>query len=176
MYRVQQSYFNNFLQDIDESAYKMDLAQRTRLYAQCSEEAFWAGAVLSDLSNDVYWKWVNGLSEHCVDCTMLAKGGRWKLGVYSAQELAHMGVFPGSGKLSCCTNCKCKLVRVPRPDGRPKGKPWMSVKLVGPGYSSLEGGHRSDRSVYKQRIKRATWNFKKRLTKALFTEIHWPLT
>jgi hypothetical protein len=50
-------------------------------------------------------------------------GGRWGSGVYQAQELARLGVFPQSGALACTTNCHCRLVQATRPEGAPQSAP-----------------------------------------------------
>ena len=58
------------------------------------------------------------------------QGGRWGVGVYRAQELAHMGVVPQSGELACTTNCKCHLEDAARPAGKtkqPEAKGWESI-------------------------------------------------
>jgi len=48
------------------------------------------------------------------------QGGRWGTGVYSARELATMGIVPQSGKLQCTTQCHCKLQPAKRPEGIPE--------------------------------------------------------
>ena len=49
------------------------------------------------------------------------QGGRWGTGVYRAQELAHMSVYPQSGGLACTTRCHCHLANVLKPKTAPKG-------------------------------------------------------
>lgn len=48
------------------------------------------------------------------------QGGRWGTGVYRVQELVRMAVTPQSGKLACCTNCRCKLQDARKPQKPPK--------------------------------------------------------
>ena len=57
-----------------------------------------------------------------IDARIATAGGRWGNGVYSARELAAMAIAPQSGKLTCTTQCHCKLEDVPRPEGKPRGK------------------------------------------------------
>jgi len=103
-------YLRNFMADIRHGSGKMDYGERANLYGNAAGEAAWAGFVAGDLSHDRWLKWVwSPESEHCVDCEKLSKAGRWKDGIYSANELMRMGVFPGSGKLTCTTRCNCRL-------------------------------------------------------------------
>jgi len=116
----------------------MPVEKRAVLYGNASDEAFWWGFLYADQSSDRYVRWVTAEAEHCDDCLYLAGelppeelekhenpntvplGGRWGVGVYSAQELALLGVVPQSGKLRCTTNCKCHLERATRPEGKPQ--------------------------------------------------------
>ncbi len=159
MYRAQQAFFENMLGDIEDGTAKMPLPQRVQLYANASREAFGAGLVFSDLSPDVYYRWIpNAHAESCGDCMMLWGGGRWAdtifAGTYSASELAHMGVFPGCGQLECCTCCKCELERCARPNAAPRGELWHRV-VLGKNQSNV-------RENIHSRLLRHRWNFKGR--------------
>ena len=170
--KIQYAFFVNMLHDIEEGSNRLPLPRRVAQYAQCSAESYWAGMVLSDLSPDVYYRWTFAPVEHCSDCLKLGNGGRWAhtesgKGIYSAKELASMGVFPGSGRLACCTHCKCSLQRTVRPSAAPKGSECLSITLDGPGASSFEGEHRSDRDHLQARADKARWNFRGRLSKSI---------
>lgn len=91
--------------------------------------------------------------ENCPDCAWLAGedrtqlagelpaealrgfGGRWGNGVYTAQELAAMAVFPQSGALICTTHCHCTLEDVDKPETPPRGgmvRSWTSLRVKVP--------------------------------------------
>lgn len=59
------------------------------------------------------------------------QGGRWGTGVYRAQELARLAIFPQAGRLACTTNCKCRLEPAERPQGKPRRReaqePWQPL-------------------------------------------------
>ncbi len=57
-----------------------------------------------------------------IDANRQAQGGRWGNGVYRVQELVRMGIVPQSGRLTCTTNCKCRLQPAWRPKGTTKQK------------------------------------------------------
>ena len=81
----------------------------------------------------------------------LEHGGRWGVGVYTAQELARLAIVPQSGELRCTTNCKCRLVDVERPPGKPSGplqrQPFQSLapKPVGEKYEKKRAPYRTRR-------------------------------
>ena len=81
----------------------------------------------------------------------LEHGGRWGVGVYTAQELARLAIVPQSGELRCTTNCKCRLVDVERPPGKPSGplqrQPFRSLapKLVQEKYEKKREPYRTRR-------------------------------
>jgi len=135
------AYADNFLTDIEHSEGSMAYKARAQMYVNALEELYWQGFVYADLSADRYLKWSMAGDESCIDCCYLAgnvrklqeqhdidreqaqevrAGGRWGNGVYSARELAKMAVTPQSGKLTCTTNCYCRLVPVGRPKGQPR--------------------------------------------------------
>lgn len=145
MRRNEYAYLDNFLKDIAHQEGRMDYKQRAELYANALRETFWAGYTYADLSADRYVRWKMRRAEHCPDCAYLAGnvawleqhdidvadeeqkkgfpvGGRWGNGVYSAQEIARLAIFPQSGTLRCTTNCKCSLRRAERPAAEPEGK------------------------------------------------------
>jgi hypothetical protein len=158
--REEYVFVGRFLDDIEAGRGVMPLEQRATLYGQASDEAFWWGFLYADQSADRYLRWVIGEAEHCTDCLYLAgelppealaryanpntvpQGGRWGTGVYSAQELALLGVVPQSGKLRCTTNCRCHLERATRPAGKPQSRvqrvPFRSLepKYVQPEYEA----------------------------------------
>ena len=166
------AFVSRFLDDIDAQRLVMPLEQRARLYGQAGDEAFWWGFLYADQSADQYLKWVRSPDESCPDCLYLAGdlsaedladytnpnaipvGGRWRNGVYSAQELARLAIVPQSGELTCTTNCKCRLERVLRPEGKPQSRmqrrPFRSLqpKYVQPRYEEKR------RRVRTKRVKR----------------------
>lgn len=117
------AYAQNFLDDIHQQAGVMDYAERAILYGNALTEARWFGFLYGNLRANRYLRWRYDASmepeNHCSDCQLLSKGGRWRKGVYSAQELASMRVVPGSGSLTCTTRCHCHLEDVERPKGKP---------------------------------------------------------
>jgi len=118
-------YLRNFLDDIEQGKGTMPYPVRATLYGNAANEARWAGFVYSDLSPSRYlaWRLSTEPSETCGDCELLSgRLSRWANGVYSAQEIANMAIFPGSGKLECTTRCNCHLEDVLRPTGPPAGK------------------------------------------------------
>jgi len=124
----------------------MPYAVRASLYSSAANEARWAGYVYANLSPGRYLRWVKREpaekeGDNCVDCTALATGGRWRAGVYAAQELASMAAFPGSGRLACTTRCHCDLVDVARPKGKLHGSPakaWGTLAQKGAIRGELE--------------------------------------
>ena len=79
------------------------------------------------LSGEGHWLVEDGIFEKLgiadeAEARARGLGGRWGNGVYLARELAAMGIFPQSGKLTCTTNCKCVIVPAKRPEGKPIGK------------------------------------------------------
>ena len=156
--REEYVFVRRFLDDIERGRISMPIEQRATLYGNAGDEAFWWGFLYADQSADRYLRWVVGEAEHCSDCRYLAGdlppddlakytnpntvplGGRWGVGVYSAQELALLGVVPQSGKLRCTTNCRCHLERATRPAGKPQARlqrtPFRSLepKRVQPRY------------------------------------------
>ncbi len=142
----------NALLDCETGEFKMDLVARGRLYGNALGEAAQAGFVYANLAPDRYIRWRLGhpRTEDCPDCLWLAgsmnrqqgerdfgesalrgMGGRWGNGVYRAQELARMGIFPQSGRLICTTACQCRLEEVSRPAGTPHGaeaRGWTSLR------------------------------------------------
>jgi len=159
--REEYVFVRRFLDDIEAGRIVMPIEQRATLYGNASQEAFWFGFLYADQSSDRYVRWVISDAEHCPDCLYLSgnvdeqtraayrdgklpnslpPGGRWGNGVYTAQELARLGVVPQSGKLRCTTNCRCRLERVERPDSSPQSKlqrrPYRSLapKRVEPRY------------------------------------------
>ena len=137
------AYLDNFLMDVRNREGTMNYKRRALLYANALREAYWQGFIYADLSRDRFLHWELSAAEHCPDCVFLAgddvrlfavaelvrseaeaqvkypMGGRWGTGVYSAQELAQLGIAPQSGALRCTTNCKCRLVEAERPGGTP---------------------------------------------------------
>jgi hypothetical protein len=106
--------------------------------------------------------------ESCGDCILLARGGRWGNGIYTARELARAGLFPRSGKLQCCTNCECELRAVPRPTGPPvRGHVLLSdLPLKGVSSSSFTGQGRSGRQALEKRAaKYGRWTHQGRTVK-----------
>ncbi len=146
--RNEYAYLDNFITDMRYREGSMPYAQRAQLYVNALQEVFWMGYVYADLSPDRYVQWVSHGDNPCPDCAYLSgnrealaalgydpdspalaermgfpPGGRWGTGVYSAQELARLGVFPQSGALACTTNCHCKLVAARRPTEKPRSGP-----------------------------------------------------
>lgn len=160
MYRAQQNYWLNLLKDRSNGTGQMDFGQRTNMYGNALRAAFWAGQVLADLSGDVFWKWRLSDRENCGDCLKLARSGRFGSGVYSARELARMGVFPGSGDTQCLTQCGCELERTARPQRAPRGRTLKSIELVGPRANSFEGNGRTEREAHARGVERGSWNHK----------------
>lgn len=134
------AYASNFLADIAGGEGSMPYGRRAEMYGRALEEIYWQGYLYADLSPDRYVRWVMPFgrgfkeAEHCPDCSRLSgnleamaehdidpegEGGRWGNGVYSAQELAKLGVAPQSGKLTCTTHCHCWLEPAKRPAGKP---------------------------------------------------------
>jgi len=143
--RNEYAYLDNFIADLRHREGQMPYKQRAQLYANALQEVYWMGYVYADLSPDRYVRWVSHGDEPCADCAYMSgnkerlvelgfdpdqledkmgfpPGGRWGNGVYSAQELARLGIFPQSGALACTTNCHCKLVAAQRPKWSPQGK------------------------------------------------------
>jgi hypothetical protein len=116
--RSKQQFFANFMKDMRQSVGKMSYDQRLGLYKQDLYSAYWAGWTFADLSSGRYVRWVKSESESCATCAALSVGGKWKNGIYTAQELAKRSVFPASGGLPCRTNCKCHLENVEKPLGK----------------------------------------------------------
>jgi hypothetical protein len=151
--RNEYAYLENFLTDVRYGEGRMPYRQRAGLYGNALQEVYWLGYLYADLSANRYLQWRLSPNETCVDCAVLSGdrrhlarlgvnaeeaerqsgipvGGRWGNGVYSAPELARLGVVPQSGQLACTTNCHCRLIEVPKPRGRP-------------GRATLEGPYRS---------------------------------
>jgi len=102
-------------------------------------------------------------------------GGRWGNGVYQAQELARLGVFPQSGALACTTRCHCRLVQVGRPEGAPQSGPAkrqfrsLQPKAFTGTAESIDGGivvtrahAHAERRRYAQRAKRTSKTYRPR--------------
>jgi len=146
--RNEYAYLDNFITDLRHREGSMPYDRRAQLYVNALEEVYWMGYVYADLSPDRYVQWVSHGDESCVDCAYMSgdkerlaelgfdpespelaaqmgfpPGGRWGKGVYSAQELAKLGIFPQSGALACTTNCHCKLASARRPKWKPEGSP-----------------------------------------------------
>jgi len=180
--REEYVFVRRFLDDIEAGRIAMPIEQRATLYGNASQEAFWWGFLYADQSSDRYVCWVISDAEHCPDCLYLSgnvdertraayrdgklpnslpPGGRWGNGVYSAQELARLGVVPQSGKLRCTTNCRCRLERVERPEGRPQGKlqrrPYRSLapKPVQPRYEERRKRYEIKRVQRSGRVEKA---------------------
>lgn len=179
MQRNEQQYFVNLLRDLRHQTWGMSPWRRIPMYAAASREAYWAGKVLADLSPDVYYQWQeNAESEHCEDCQVMSRGGRWKgttyAGTYSAIELSRIGVFPCSGQLTCCTHCHCELVRVPRPPIPPMiTKPVYKVHLKGVTHDVFGTHGRSGRDNLRAKAQQYVWNYTGRLRKGIDTALVW---
>lgn len=161
MYRKQQNYFINLLRDREQGTGKMDYARRINMYGKALRAAFWAGQVLADLS-DAWWQWVPDAVEHCSDCVYLATGGKFKNGIYSARELAKLGVWPGSGDTQCLTHCRCELKKVDKPDGKAGGKSPSRDALAGGESDSFAGNGRSGRGALARAVDRYSWKHRGR--------------
>lgn len=166
MYRRQQNFYLNLLKDREQNAGRMNFERRIALYGAALKQAFWAGQVLADLSPDIYWKWELGdAEEHCTDCPKIARGGRWKCGIYSARELARLGLFPGAGQTECGTECKCPLKRVAKPQERPTGRVIGAIKelaLKGLNSNPFSGAGREGREAYERNANLQQWRHRGR--------------
>ncbi|HEY0073754.1 MAG TPA: hypothetical protein VGB77_06595 [Abditibacteriaceae bacterium] len=166
MYRRQQNFYLNLLKDREQGSGRMGFERRVQMYGASLIQAFWAGQVLADLSHDVFWEWQLGDAEqNCGDCPKIARGGRWKCGIYSARELARLGLFPGAGHTECGAGCKCYLRRVSKPQQRPVGRVLNALKelaLVGLKSSSFDGPGRSGRETFERNAKRHVWKHRGR--------------
>ena len=170
--REEYVFVGRFLDDIERGRIKMPVVERAALYGNAAMEAYWFGLVYGDQSPDRYLGWQRSPAESCPDCLYLAgdmsqatlalgdlvnvnpdvaPGGRWGNGIYSAQELALLGVVPRSGKLRCTTRCQCELVPVLRPEAEPQGAiqrtPYRSLapKYVQPQYEQRRRRHDTKR-------------------------------
>lgn len=174
LHRDEAQFFQNLLLDIEQGTGKMPMPQRVSMYGQGAREAYWAGYVMGDQSAGRYLQWFTsaGREKHCKVCPILAHGGQWGKGIYSAQELSRAGYFPQSGKLPCCTHCGCGLRQVPRPTTKPlaKGDPRRvdlddiaaMVKKM-PKSSSFHGNGRSGREgLHKRAVVYGKWTNKGR--------------
>ncbi|PIX45304.1 MAG: hypothetical protein COZ56_02125 [Armatimonadetes bacterium CG_4_8_14_3_um_filter_58_9] len=158
-------YLRNFLQDIRHGIGVMDYERRAELYGNASGEALWAGFVAGDLSHNRWLRWrLNETAEDCPDCLRLASGGRWKNGIYSANELIRMGIFPTSGRLACTTNCKCRLIparkrkwKNEQTDAEKRGlgmQPFKTLKEKPPIRPKLETQKKRYKWAWRGRVKR----------------------
>jgi hypothetical protein len=91
-------------------------------------------------------------------------GGRWGNGVYSAQDLAKMAIYPQSGSLACTTSCHCKLVDVARPGKSPSPGTAARYQPIHPKHFTGEGRQAEveRRQVYGKRAKRTETRHKAR--------------
>ncbi len=166
MYRRQQNFYLNLLKDREQSIGRLSFERRIAMYGAALKQAFWAGQVLADLSSDIYWAWQLGdAEENCGDCPKIARGGRWKSGIYSARELARLGLFPGAGHTECGTGCKCYLQLAAKPQERPVGRVingLTELALSGMKSNSFSGQERQDREIYERNANRHNWKHRGR--------------
>lgn len=120
LYIEELQFFKNLLLDIEHHTGKMSYRRRVALYGNGARESYWLGYILADQRPGRYVQWVrNKAKENCSHCALLARGGLWGTGIYTAKALAKAGLFPQSGKLLCITLCGCGLRQVPKPTEAP---------------------------------------------------------